>query len=79
MLYQNVKFYFKSFTQLKLIKSPENCFLLLWNNECEFFEQIVAYLNGGQWAPSAKFTPWLKPLVTPLLVSAVRCEAMFGT
>jgi len=32
MLHENAKFYFKSFTQLKLIKSPDNYFLLLWNN-----------------------------------------------
>jgi len=36
MLYENVKFYFKSFTQLKLVKSPENYFLLLWHNGYEF-------------------------------------------
>jgi len=32
MLHENVKFYLKSFTELKLIKSPDNYFLLLWNN-----------------------------------------------
>jgi len=41
----------KSFTQLKLIKSPDNYFLLLWNNVCEFSELIIAYPNSGQWAP----------------------------
>ena len=33
-----------------------------------FWELIIVYANGGQWAPSAKFAtpPWLKHLVTPL-------------
>jgi len=33
-----------------------------------FWELIIVYPNGGQWAPFSKvFPPWLKPLVTPLL------------
>jgi len=53
------------------IKSPDNYFLLLWNSltYMSFWELISAYPNGGQWALSAKFCPpWLKPLVTLLLV-----------
>jgi len=36
---------------LKLIASPDEYFLLLWNNVYEFLELIIAYPNGGQWAP----------------------------
>ena len=33
-----------------------------------FWEIIIAFPNGGQWAPCSKFfSPWFKPLVTPLL------------
>jgi len=32
-----------------------------------FVEIIIAFPNGGQWAPLSKVcSPWLKPLVTPL-------------
>jgi len=32
-----------------------------------FWELIIAYSNGGQWAPISYVPPpWLKPLVTPL-------------
>jgi len=41
----------KSFTQVKLIPSPDKYFMFLWNNVYEFLELIVAYPNGDQWAP----------------------------
>jgi len=35
-----------------------------------FWELIIAYPNGGQWAPfSYVCPPWLKSLVTPLITS----------
>ena len=53
---------FKSFPQLKLITS-----LFLWNNLYEFLRTNLLHtqmmVNGP---PSAKFPPWLEPLVTPL-------------
>jgi len=34
-----------------------------------FWELIIAYPNGGQWAPfSYVFHPWLNPAVTPLAI-----------
>ena len=60
----------KSFTQSKLITSPDKYFLLRKNVAyMSFWESIIAYANGGSWAPlSYVCPPWLKPLVTPLVV-----------
>jgi len=34
-----------------------------------FWELIIAFPNGGQWAPFSKVCPpWLKPLATPLVL-----------
>jgi len=40
-----------------------------------FWELIIAYPNGGQWAPFRKVCPpWLKPLVTPLATVCIKSK-----
>jgi len=45
-----------------------------------FWEIIIAFPNGGQWAPFSKVYPhWLKPLVTPLLITVPACDPVEHT
>ena len=58
-----------SFTHLKLITSPNKYFLLLWNNVYEIFGTNYCISKRWPMGPlQLSSPPWLKPLVTPLLV-----------
>ena len=62
----------KSFTQLKLITSPDKYFLFLWNNLHEFFGTNDCIPKRWPMAHlQLSLPPCLKPLVTPLAVRLI--------
>ena len=69
----------KSFTQLKLIASPDKYFRFLWNNAYGFLGTNYCIPELPPMVPlQLSLPPWLKPLVTPLPTWDDECDSFYS-